>query len=131
MVVVMSQGNVLQIIIIITGIFLLCVTTTSLARRKMTESFCITWGLISVMIILAGILLRPVGWSKYVSTLGMMLVLIVIFCVIYVAYFLSSKVSELSRKNQELAIQVSLLNQENERILERIEELTGVEKRKI
>lgn len=127
----MSQGNVLQIIIIITGIFLLCVTTTSLARRKMTESFCITWGLISVMIILAGILLRPVGWSKYVSTLGMMLVLIVIFCVIYVAYFLSSKVSELSRKNQELAIQVSLLNQENERILERIEELTGVEKRKI
>ena len=126
----MSQGNVLQIIIIITGIFLLCVTTTSLARRKMTESFCITWGLISVMIILAGILLRPVGWSKYVSTLGMMLVLIVIFCVIYVAYFLSSKVSELSRKNQELAIQVSLLNQENERILERIEELTGVEKRK-
>lgn len=127
----MSQGNVLQIIIIITGIFLLCVTTTSLARRKMTESFCITWGLISVMIILAGILLRPVGWSKYVSTLGMMLALIVIFCVIYVAYFLSSKVSELSRKNQELAIQVSLLNQENERILERIEELTGVEKRKI
>ena len=127
----MSQGNVLQIIIIITGIFLLCVTTTSLARRKMTESFCITWGLISVMIILAGILLRPVGWSKYVSTLGMMLVLIVIFCVIYVAYFLSSKVSELSRKNQELAIQVSLLNQENKRILERIEELTGVEKRKI
>ena len=127
----MSQGNVLQIIIIITGIFLLCVTTTSLARRKMTESFCITWGLISVMIILAGILLRPVGWSKYVSTLGMMLVLIVIFCVIYVAYFLSAKVSELSRKNQELAIQVSLLNQENERILERIEELTGVEKRKI
>lgn len=127
----MSQGNVLQIIIIITGIFLLCVTTTSLARRKMTESFCITWGLISVMIILAGILLRPVGWSKYVSTLGMMLVLIVIFCVIYVAYFLSSKVSELSRKNQELAIQVSLLNQENERILERIEELTGVEKKKI
>lgn len=127
----MSQGNILQIIIIITGIFLLCVTTTSLARRKMTESFCITWGLISVMIILAGILLRPVGWSKYVSTLGMILVLIVIFCVIYVAYFLSAKVSELSRKNQELAIQVSLLNQENERILERIEELTGVEKRKI
>ena len=127
----MSQGNILQIIIIITGIFLLCVTTTSLARRKMTESFCITWGLISVMIILAGILLRPVGWSKYVSTLGMILVLIVIFCVIYVAYFLSAKVSELSRKNQELAIQVSLLNQENERILERIEELTGVDKRKI
>ncbi len=127
----MSQGNVLQIIIIATGIFLLCVTTGSLAKRKMTESFCITWGLISIMIILAGILLRPVGWSKYISTLGMVLVLIVIFCVIYVAYFLSSKVSELSRKNQELAIQVSLLNQENERILERLEELTGVDKRKL
>lgn len=127
----MAQGYILQGIIIATGIFLFLKTVTSLAKRKMTEPFCITWGLISIMIILAGIILRPVGWSKYVSTLGLILILIVLFCIIYVAYFLSSKVSDLSRKNQELAIQVSLLNQENEKVLERIEELTGVEKRGI
>ena len=116
---------------VVTGLFLLVITTTSLARRKMTESFCLAWGLISLILILAGIILRPAGWSRYLSNMGMVLALMIGFAIIYVAYFLSAKVSELSRKNQELAIQVSLLNQENERVLERLEELTGKGKREL
>ena len=114
-----------------TGVCLLIITTTSLAKRKMTESFCLAWGLISVVLILAGFILRPAGWSRYLSNMGMVLALMIGFTIIYVAYFLSAKVSELSRKNQELAIQVSLLNQENERVLERLEELTGKGKREL
>ena len=38
---------------------------------------------------------------------------------------LSSSISQISMKTQELAMQVSLLNQENERILYELEELTG------
>lgn len=38
---------------------------------------------------------------------------------------ISEYVSVLSRKNQELAMQVSLLNQENERILTELQQLTG------
>lgn len=127
----MYAGTILQVIMIATGIFLLIITVTSLALRRMTESFCLAWGLISVMLVIAGIFLRPAGWSRYLSNVGMALVLLVGFCIIYVAYFLSAKVSELSRKNQELAIQVSLLNQENERILARLEELTGLNKREL
>lgn len=127
----MQAGTILQIIMVVTGLFLLVITTTSLARRKMTESFCLAWGLISLILILAGIILRPAGWSRYLSNMGMVLALMIGFAIIYVAYFLSAKVSELSRKNQELAIQVSLLNQENERVLERLEELTGKGKREL
>ncbi|MCH5342944.1 MAG: DUF2304 domain-containing protein [Acetatifactor sp.] len=127
----MHSGNILQIIMIATGVFLLIVTTTSLARRRMTESFCLAWGLISVILVMAGIFLRPAEWSYYISTMGMVLVILIGFCIIYVAYFMSAKVSELSRKNQELAMQVSLLNQENERILERLEQLIDVDKRKL
>lgn len=125
----MQAGTILQIIMVAAGVCLLIITTNSLAKRKMTESFCLAWGLISVVLILAGIFLRPAGWSRYLSNMGMILVLMIGFIVVYVAYFLSSKVSELSRKNQELAMQVSLLNQENERILERLEQLTGEDKR--
>lgn len=127
----MQSGSVLQIIMILTGIFLLCSTVTSLARRRMTESFCLAWGLISVIIVVAGICLRPLEWSHYVSTIGLVLIILIGFCVIYVAYFLSAKVSELSRKNQELAMQVSLLNQENERILQRLEQLTDMNRRNL
>lgn len=41
---------------------------------------------------------------------------------------ISEYVSVLSRKNQELAMQVSLLNQENERILTELQQLTGKNK---
>ncbi len=125
----MQPGNILQIVMIGTGVLLFFVTMNSLARRKMTESFSLAWGLISLILIFAGILLRPSGWSRYLSNMGMFLVVMIGFCVVYVAYFMSVKLSELSRKNQELAIQVSLLNQENERMLARLEELTGKDKR--
>lgn len=119
----MELVNVLQIIIIATGIILLIVTINSLAHRKMTESFCLAWGLIALILVLAGFFLRPTEWSRYISPMGLIMVVMIGFCVVYVAYFMSTKVSELSRKNQELAIQVSLLRQENQYILEQLEQL--------
>ena len=62
---------------------------------------------------------------EYISVAGLILLLIIFYGVLYAAYFVSLWISELSRKNQELAIQVSLLNQENERILRNLSELTG------
>lgn len=123
----MEPGVLLRIIIILVGVVLFCVTLFSLAKRRMTESFCLTWGFISVIIILAGILLRPTELASYISGTGMILVGIVAFCVIYGAYFMSIKVSELMRRNLELAMQISLLRKENEEINERLQELIGSE----
>lgn len=119
----MEPGVLLRIIIILVGVVLFCVTLFSLAKRRMTESFCLTWGFISVIIILAGILLRPTELASYISGTGMILAGIVAFCVIYGAYFMSIKVSELMRRNLELAMQISLLRKENEEIRERLQEL--------
>lgn len=119
----MGPEVLLRIIIILLGVVLFCVTLFSLAKRRMTESFCLTWGFISVFIILAGILLRPTEWTSYISSTGMILVGIVAFCLIYGAYFMSIKVSELMRRNLELAMQISLLGKENEEIRERLQEL--------
>lgn len=119
----MEPGVILQIIMIVVGIFLLAAVVSSLARRKMTESFCLTWGLIAIIIILAGILLRPAEWNRYISGMGMVLLLMIGFCIIYGAYFMSSKVSELMRKNMELSVQVSLLNHEKEELRKQLEEL--------
>ena len=121
----MIVGNILRGIIIIVGILLFWITILSLAQRKMTETFCLIWGGISVVVMLAGILLRPVLLEKYISTTGMVLVSMVAFCVICGAYFLSTMISDLTRKNQELAIQVSLLKRENEKIENALEVLEG------
>ncbi len=120
----MEPGVILQIILIAVGGVLLATVISSLAKRKMTESFCLTWGLIAIIIILAGFLLRPAEWNKYISGMGMLLLLMIGFCIIYGAYFMSGKVSDLIRKNMELAMQVSLLNHEKEELHRRIDELS-------
>ena len=120
-----SPGGLLRIILIVLGVFMFAITLGSLAKRKMNESFCLAWGVISVSVVLAGILLRPSGWREYISGIGLVLILVIIISALYAVYFVSLKISELSRKNQELAIQVSMLNQENERILHELSELIG------
>ena len=120
----MEPGVILRVIVILTGIFLLCVTLSSLAKRRMTEPFVLTWGLISVIIVLGGILLRPTEWNRYISGTGMLLVGMISFCVIFGTYFISARVSELMRKNMELAMQLSLMKQESEEIKEQLAELT-------
>lgn len=120
----METGDMLRIIICCGGVVLLGITMSSLARRKMTEPFCLTWGIISVVLILAGILLRPTLWNSLISLTGMFLVLLLGFAVIYISFFVSTKVSELMRKNQELAMQVSLLNWEKDELWKKLEELS-------
>lgn len=113
----MSVGDGLRIFMIIVGLVILAATVVSLSRRHMTESFCIAWGAISVMVICAGIILRPSGWSKYISWGGMLLILLGATVLLVGAFFFSVRISRLTRQVRELAIQVSLLNQENAMIL--------------
>lgn len=121
----LADGGIIKLVLILTGIVMLCITIGSLAKRKMNESFCLAWFVVSVSVILAGCLVHPVHLMEYISVAGLILLLIIFYGVLYAAYFVSLWISELSRKNQELAIQVSLLNQENERILRNLSELTG------
>lgn len=119
----MHTGEILRIVMITAGVLIFMQTILSLAKRRLKEQFCLLWGVISFLLVLAGILLRPVTLSQYVSGMGMLLIIVAGSCVVCCLYFLSIQLSVLGRKNQELAMQVSLLNQENERILAELEEL--------
>lgn len=119
----MSVGDSLRIFMITIGIVLMGATFSSLAKRKMTESVCLAWGLVSVVCITAGVFLRPYGISAYVSKMGLWLIMVSTIAVLCAAFYVSTKLSELARKNHELAVQVSLLNHENNTILKRMEKL--------
>lgn len=119
----MTVGDILRIFMVVTGVVLMGATISSLAKRKMTESVCLAWGLVSVVCVLAGVLLRPYGVSGYISKTGLMLIMIIAIVALVSAFVVSTKLSELARKNHELAVQVSLLNHENYTLLERMEKL--------
>ncbi|MBR6643847.1 MAG: DUF2304 domain-containing protein [Lachnospiraceae bacterium] len=119
----MTTGVLLRVFMIIIGMMLLGATVSSLAKRKMTENVCLAWGVVSVVFILAGILLHPYGISQYISVTGLVLIMIIGVVVLQGAFVISAKISELARKNHELALQVSMLNYENRDILARVEKL--------
>ena len=61
--------------------------------------------------------------KRYVSTRGLILTIIIVSGVLWGLWFISTQGSILKRKNQELAMQVSLLNNDCEKILRELEKL--------
>lgn len=116
----MYADVIIKLFLITVGVVMLVSTVFSLARRVMTETFCLVWGVLSVMIVLAGIVLQPREWSNYISTSGTIILIVAAVCILWCAFFMTKQLSILNRKNQELAMQISLLNQENEKIMEQL-----------
>lgn len=112
----MNSGDILRDVMIAGGGILLVMTIFSLARRHLTEIFCLVWGFFAVLMILGGILLRPTGIGNYISDTGLILAVLLGGLVILAAYFISMYISMLERQNRELAMQVALLNEEQERL---------------
>ena len=61
--------------------------------------------------------------KRYVSTRGLILTIIIVSGVLSGLWFISTQVSILKRKDQELAMQVSLLNNDYEKIIKKLEKL--------
>ncbi len=119
-----DSGFILRLFLCAIGAVLLVNVVSSLARRKMTESFALIWGVMALLCVIAGMLVRPVLLNSYISAIGMILIMMAVLCVIVGAYFISLRISELMRKTQELSINVTLLYDENLRLMKQVEELT-------
>lgn len=121
----MTSGQIFCVFMIGTGAVLLATVLLSLAKRRMTEPFCLAWGLFALLLLLAGCLLHPTELDRYISATGMLLILFLTYSVLVSAYALSRALSVLIRKNRELAVQVSILNAETERMARELYELAG------
>ncbi len=119
----MAVGDVLRLFVIVAGAYMFLKAILSLAKRKMTEPFCLAWAVLSALMILSGILLNPSQLDGYISTRGLILIIIIVSGILWGLWFISTQVSILKRRNQELAMQVSLLNNDCEKILRELEKL--------
>ncbi|MGN0141639.1 MAG: hypothetical protein ACI4AD_05380 [Roseburia sp.] len=97
---------------IIFGILLLIITFRAYVRQKMTEEIGMGWLIIAVVIVAVALFAKKEWWS-----LSMVPWFVLAVAVVLLLFGISEAVSGLIMKNRELAMQVSLLNQENERIL--------------
>lgn len=119
----MTLGDLLTIFLIVMEIFLLVMAILSLAKRKMTEPFCLAWAIVSVLLVICGILIEPSELERYVSLRILILIFLITIGAAWTLWFISTQLSILMRKNQELAMQISLLNRDSERMMKKLEEL--------
>ena len=119
----MAVGDVLRLFVIVAGAYMFLKAILSLAKRKMTEPFCLAWAVLSALMILSGIILNPSQLDGYISTRGLILIIIIVSGILWGLWFISTQVSILKRRNQELAMQISLVNNDCEKILRELEKL--------
>lgn len=113
----------LQAAVVIAGLLLLLLDFMALVYKKITESIGLCWFFLGMVLISLGIVPGLRSWAQAVPKEAAPALLLAGAALLLAAFYLSSQVSQLARKNQELAMHVSLLNQENESILEELKEL--------
>ena len=110
----MRDDLILQVVLVGAGLSALAVTVIALARKKMTETLCMVWGILALLLIAAGILLRPTEWRRFLSHRGLVLLILAAIALFAIAYFISVGVSGLLCQVRDSAIQTSLLRHQSE-----------------
>ncbi|MCM1568698.1 MAG: hypothetical protein NC081_04540 [Roseburia sp.] len=110
---------IVGIAMIVLAIALFVLDFCAYARKRMNESFGMIWMWIALVFLILGVVLLAVPKLQTVWAAGIIYGLILIFLIFKV----TKVISVLVMKTQELAMQVSLLNQENERILQEIADI--------
>ncbi|MCI8561667.1 MAG: hypothetical protein HFH03_11195 [Dorea sp.] len=94
------------------------------AEKKLTVDFAGLWGILGALLIVTGAVSSFSDWVRIFFEKPEAGLLIAGILFLSGGFFISIKLSELKMKNQELAIYVSLLLQENERIMSGSDERT-------
>ena len=127
----MIQEYLLQIILMIAGVVLFSRTMCLLAKKIFTETISMFWSIIALLLLIVGLLLIPFQWNQYITP-GALIIVVVGFVIVFEGMFYFCKLLSYNiRKIQELAIQISLLNQEHIKISQYLSDLTGHTRYKI
>ena len=117
--------TIIRILMVGTGILFLVLAFWAYTRQKLNDSMALIWVFVSIALVITG---AVPAVSKHLSESLLIFMFIICLLLLFLLFKVSKAVSGLSMKNQELAMQVSLLNQENERILHKLGILTDEKK---
>ena len=118
-----ETADIIKYGMIAVGVFIMFLSFWYHSVRKLTINLAVVWEILSVILIATGISPVRSSWTYHVSKgTGLVLFFVGTLC-LWGGFQFSLLVSRLAMKNQELAMQVSLLIRENEKIAKRLEEL--------
>ena len=113
----MSTACVMKITFAIAGIIIIFLSFLMYSKKKLIVNLAIMWEMLGIIVFLTGVVPAFSNWCSSISAGTAILIFIAGVLLVPAGYTMCISISELTMKNQELAMQVSLLNQENEKIL--------------
>lgn len=119
----LSTAVLMKIGLIIVGVMIMIMSFVFHAKRKLTVNLAVVWEFLGFALILIGAVPVFSSWCHLLAKGTVIAMFVIGALALWGSYILCILISNLSMKNQELAMQVSLLNQENELMLKEIEKL--------
>lgn len=119
----LSTAVIMKIGLIIVGVMIMIMSFVFHAKRKLTVNLAVVWEFLGFALILIGAVPVFSSWCHLLAKGTVIAMFVIGALALWGSYILFILLSNLSMKNQELAMQVSLLNQENELMLKEIEKL--------
>ncbi len=113
----MSTGIIMRTGLIVIGVFIMALSFVLHAKRRLTVNLAVVWEFVGIALILTGAVPVFSSWCYLLANGTVIAMFVVGAFVLWGCYEVCILISVLSMKNQELAVQVSLLNQENELLL--------------
>lgn len=120
----LETAVIVRIVVACLGVLLLAVDFFAYCKQKIKENFAFLWGVLAVVLVLISAITPLAQWSTLLSGWGYAGVLTLATILIWLLFTMSMDVSQLALKNQELAMQVSLLNSENAKVLQVINKIS-------
>ncbi len=118
-----GTADIIKCGMIAAGIFIMISSFWFHSVRKLTVNLAVVWEILGVILLATGIFPVFSSWTYHISTgTGLALFFVGVAC-LWGGFQFSLLVSRLAMKNQELAMQISLLIQENEKMMWQLDEL--------
>lgn len=119
----LSSSLFFRLLMIAAGIVLLLLTFFMYSKRRLTDNIALGWALFSAVMIMAGAIRAWSGWSRALALASYPMVFAMGGLVILIIFGHSVHLSRIIMRSQELAMQVSLLNQENEAMIQELAQM--------
>ena len=117
------DGTIIRIGLIAAGIILIVFGFWTHSIKKLAVNYAVIWGLLGIVMILVGAIPVLSEWTAMMAPGTGLAFFCVGALILFTELQESLVISQLNLKNRELAMQVSLLNQESERMMLELEEL--------
>ena len=117
------DGTIIRIGLIAAGIIIIVFGFWTHSIKKLAVNYAVIWGLLGIVMILVGAIPVLSEWTAMMAPGTGLAFFCVGALILFTEVQESLVISQLNLKNRELAMQVSLLNQESERMMLELEEL--------